>query len=729
MEECPMTFINTYTTKFTGAFIARSKVLLAIAGILLLSVLIACAPTEDDDGGGGSDDTYTVGGTVTGHTGEVSLALTYGEKTETLKVAVGTDKFTFLAKLEANQSFMIAVTNPAGQSCSSSVTQGTIVDANITNVEIVCVVATYSVSGSVTGAVDNSQLTISLSHADAGTSPANIVTIDVVPNTDGTYSFDVPENRIYLLSVTSATTDEVCTPDVATFSAPITANVTDADIVCEPAAAGTYSISGTVSGLANGDVITLTLTPTGGNAETKVVTGDDVETANDPFAFDTAIAYDTAYEVTTTSPAGKTCRVAPAGSQTIGDADVTDIVVTCELTYSISGKVSGAADNSQITITLLHADLSISISVPTNIVTIETTPNTDGTFSIAVPENKYYLMVVDSANANEVCIPYLTTFSGPVTNGLRSFNITCSTAVATDYSVGGAVSGLVNGETIILTLSPTVGSVESKIITADADATTADNYAFNKKLANGATYTVTTTSTANKNCAVDNAGRQTMGDTDANIAVTCVTAYSISGTVAGATNNPNVYLVLTLSDDNVGTGASRQKVQAATDGTFTITNIRENKFYTLQAISTTVGETCSATPTTPTQVTANVTRSMVSCTASTGPVIRISLASFTDEASLTTVNVFIGDGAIPATTGNPPPTPTRVVNGSDTDVLIIPNIESFNAEGFRYDIPIDAGQYYAVTVDTASGTESCEIRTNGTGGPITDSLTVGITCR
>ena len=62
-----MTFIDTYTRKLAGAFFARSKVLLAIAGILLLSVLIACAPTEDDDGGGGgSDDTYTVGGTVTG---------------------------------------------------------------------------------------------------------------------------------------------------------------------------------------------------------------------------------------------------------------------------------------------------------------------------------------------------------------------------------------------------------------------------------------------------------------------------------------------------------------------------------------------------------------------------------------------------------------------------------------------------------------------------------------
>ena len=79
MEECPMTFINTYITKLAGVFYIRSKVLLAIAGILLLSVLIACAST-DGGGGGGSDDTYTVGGSVTGHTGDVSLDLTYGDR-------------------------------------------------------------------------------------------------------------------------------------------------------------------------------------------------------------------------------------------------------------------------------------------------------------------------------------------------------------------------------------------------------------------------------------------------------------------------------------------------------------------------------------------------------------------------------------------------------------------------------------------------------------------------
>ena len=111
---------------------------------------------------------------------------------------------------------------------------------------------TYSVSGSVTGATDNSQVTITLSHADAGPPQANIATIEKKPNANGTFTFDIPENKIYLLSVASATANEVCTPDVKTYSDPITTDVTDADITCSIAAADTYSIGGAVSGLMNG---------------------------------------------------------------------------------------------------------------------------------------------------------------------------------------------------------------------------------------------------------------------------------------------------------------------------------------------------------------------------------------------------------------------------------------------------------------------------------------------
>ena len=69
----------------------------------------------------------------------------------------------------------------------------------------------------------------------------------------------------------------------------------------------TYSIGGAVSGLANGEAVTLTLTPTDGDAENENVTGG--ATAGDSFTFDTKLASGASYAVTvTTPPTGKTWR-------------------------------------------------------------------------------------------------------------------------------------------------------------------------------------------------------------------------------------------------------------------------------------------------------------------------------------------------------------------------------------------------------------------------------------
>ena len=460
-----MTFINTYTRKLAGAFIARSKVLLAIAGILLLSVLIACAPPED------GDDTYTVGGTVTGHTGEVSLALTYGEKTETLKIEAGTDKFTFDGKLEDNQSFTIAVTAPDGQSCRSSLTEGTIVNANITDISVTCeTVPTYSVGGAISGLGDGETVTLTL-FPTGGIADDKDVNGDTDETTDDTFTFDtkLANGATYMLTVTTQPAGKACTVTPAGEQTVADGDVTDVTVTCIPV----YSVSGAVSGLANGETITLTLFPTGETAEDKVITGDgDVSTA-DTFAFETRLVAGATYTVTTTSPRRKTCTVAPVGEQTMGDSDVTDVAVTCVLTtYSIGGAVIGAADNSLITITLFHADPTLSI--PTNIVTIETTPNVaNGRYVFTgIPEYRYYLIVVDSATANEVCIPDYTRIR--VLTDIGGIVINCSITPGTTYSIGGTISGLADGETIILTLSPNGRSTENIIITADADAATAD---------------------------------------------------------------------------------------------------------------------------------------------------------------------------------------------------------------------------------------------------------------
>ena len=217
-----------------------------------------------------------------------------------------------------------------------------------------------------------------------------------------------------------------------------------------------------------------------------------------------------------------------------------------------------------------------------------------------------------------------------------------------------------------------------------------------------------------------------MGAADANITVTCVlTTYSIGGEVSGTANSSNISIVLTYYDDNRGTNPTRQTVTPNIDGTFSFASIPENKYYILEATSTTFGETCNATPTTPTLVTADVTGTRVTCATSPGFTIRFRLYSLNYESSLASINVFIGDNVVPDTSG----TPSRVVNGSDADVDLIPGIFGFVADGFFYNITIEDNKYYAVTVSTTSTSQTCAIHTlNGTGGPVTDNLFIGIRC-
>ena len=236
-----MTFTSTYITKLAGAFFARSKVLLAIAGILLLSLLIACAP-EDEDGGGGGADTYTIGGTVAGHTGKVSLTLTYGEKSETLEVEAGTDKFTFVAKLEDSQSFTIGVTAPDGQTCSSSITEGTIVDANVTNVEVTCKkTITYSISGEIAEADFKSQVYIILTVYDDSTGTGG--TKQTIRGSDEMFTFTgIPGNKFYTLEASSSTIGETCSGPTTT-PVLVTADVTGAKITCSKSSGLSFKIA------------------------------------------------------------------------------------------------------------------------------------------------------------------------------------------------------------------------------------------------------------------------------------------------------------------------------------------------------------------------------------------------------------------------------------------------------------------------------------------------------
>ena len=94
--------------------------------------------------------TYSVGGTVSGLTGSVTLQNNGGD--EIIKTT--NDGFTFTAQAEGSDYAVTVSSQPTGQTCTVTNGSGTNITANITNVTVTCVtdeVPTYSVGGTVSG--------------------------------------------------------------------------------------------------------------------------------------------------------------------------------------------------------------------------------------------------------------------------------------------------------------------------------------------------------------------------------------------------------------------------------------------------------------------------------------------------------------------------------------------------------------------------------------------------
>jgi len=94
--------------------------------------------------------TYTVGGTVSGLTGSVTLQNNGGDDI----IKTTNDGFTFTAQAEGSDYAVTLSSQPSGQTCAVTNGSGTNITADITNVTVTCVtdvVPTYSVGGTVSG--------------------------------------------------------------------------------------------------------------------------------------------------------------------------------------------------------------------------------------------------------------------------------------------------------------------------------------------------------------------------------------------------------------------------------------------------------------------------------------------------------------------------------------------------------------------------------------------------
>lgn len=183
-------------------------------------------------------------------------------------------------------------------------------------------------------------------------------------------------------------------------------------------AAPTYTIGGTVAGLAASTSIVLAIN-----------TADSITiSANSSFTFGRAVAAGSSYSVTIgTQPAGQTC-VVNAGSGTVTTANVTNVSILCAPTkYTIGGQVTGLQPGSVVTL-LNNAGDAITVS-------------SKGPFAFAtgLTSGSAYNVTIGTQPSDQNCL--VTAGSGTVAaSNVMSIVVQCP-YVQTVYNFGIAIEG------------------------------------------------------------------------------------------------------------------------------------------------------------------------------------------------------------------------------------------------------------------------------------------------
>jgi hypothetical protein len=344
-----------------------------------------------------SGATYTVGGNVSGLAGSGLVLSLNGS--QSLPVSAN-GAFTFPGALPDGSAYAVTVgTQPSGQTCTVANGSGLISGGNVTNVAVTCTTATYTVGGTVSG-LAGSGLSLSLN--------GGAQNLPVSANGSFTFPTGLANGATYAVTVGTQPSNPTQTCTVANGSGTISgANVTNVAVTCTTA---TYTIGGTVSGL-SGSGLVLSLN----GAQNLPVS------ANGSFTFPTGLASGASYAVTVgTQPSGQSCSVAN-GSGTVGNANVTNVTVTCATnTYLVGGTVSGLLGNS--------VTLALNGSAQTTVVAA----NGSFAFPTGLASGAPYAVTVSAQPTGPIETCTVTNGSGTVGGGdITSVTVVCSDAIFT----------------------------------------------------------------------------------------------------------------------------------------------------------------------------------------------------------------------------------------------------------------------------------------------------------
>jgi hypothetical protein len=362
---------------------------------------------------------YPIGGNVSGLAPGNEVFLQNG--TAEIVSINSNGVYQFPSALDDNSAYDVAIisqpTTP-NQTCTLSNASGTVNGGAVTDIDVSCVTNTYAVGGTVVGLAAGNQLVVQNNTAD-----------DLVINANGSFVFlnEVIDGTIYNVEVLANpdTPNQSC--EVLNNSGTVSGNnITDVVVNCVTIA---YSIGGNVSGLAAGNSVVLQ----------NNLTDDLLLASNGVFSFSTAIIDETSYAVTVLSQPStpnQTCTVNNGSGQVAG-INVTTVDISCATNdYFIGGGLTGLASGNFLA---LQNNLGDDLSLSNN-----------GPFAFFTPladKSLYDVTVLaDPTSPNQTCV--VTDGAGMVAgDDVVDVVVTCDTNT---YGVGGTVSGLLDGETLLL---------------------------------------------------------------------------------------------------------------------------------------------------------------------------------------------------------------------------------------------------------------------------------------
>jgi len=185
-----------------------------------MSAEVSATPT-------GPPPTYSVGGTVSGLTGTVTLQNNAADDL----VIDADSSFTFDTAVNDGSTYVVTVsTQPAGQTCSVTNGSGTISGVNVSNIGVSCAdIPTYTVGGTVSGLTGT--VTLQNNAAD-----------DLVIDADGSITFAtaVTDGSTYVVTVSTQPASQTCS--VTNGSGTISGtNVTNVIVTCSVGTDATLS--------------------------------------------------------------------------------------------------------------------------------------------------------------------------------------------------------------------------------------------------------------------------------------------------------------------------------------------------------------------------------------------------------------------------------------------------------------------------------------------------------